>query len=373
MNKRIRVGVIFGGKSGEHEVSVQSGQSITQSLNPEKYVAVPIGISRAGHWVVGPHAFRALEAEAQVSLGASVETDALIPVSDSSVETALRSGSAVPNLTEAIDVVIPVLHGPNGEDGTIQGMLEVLDVPYVGAGVLASAVGMDKVFMKKLFAAAGLPQVKYTFYTRKFWESSPQSVIDDIESQIGYPCFVKPANMGSSVGISKVKSRDDLQDALNLAAKYDRKIVVEQGLDVREVEVAVLGNDHPKASVPGEIIPSNEFYDYNAKYINGESELVIPAKLSPEVTDEIRRLAVEAFQAVDCSGLARIDFFVEKGTDRVLVNEINTMPGFTRYSMYPKLWEATGLSYSQLIDKLIELAIERHEEKHRSSNDVNTQ
>ncbi|MDQ0190793.1 D-alanine--D-alanine ligase [Alicyclobacillus cycloheptanicus] len=386
MSQRIRVGVIFGGKSGEHEVSILSGQSILKALDPEKYIAVPIGITRRGEWVVGAEAAQVLQEAAQIQLGgppepssidAGADRDAAVgqPGAGPHAVPASQPGETAltlvpPALVESFDVVIPVLHGPNGEDGTIQGMLELFDIPYVGAGVLASAVGMDKVFMKKLFASAGLPQAAYTFYTRKTWESDPEAVLADVEAKLGYPCFVKPANMGSSVGISKAKNRTGLTAAFKLAAKYDRKIIVEEGLNVREVEVAVLGNDEPKASVPGEIVPSNEFYDYNAKYVTGDSALIIPAPLPPDVTEEVRRLAVEAYRAVDCTGLARMDFFVERETDRVLVNEINTMPGFTRFSMYPKLWEATGVSYAELIDQLIQLAIERHRETRRRTFDL---
>jgi D-alanine-D-alanine ligase len=367
VDNRIRVGVIFGGKSGEHEVSIQSGQSIIKSLDPNKYDVVPIGITRRGQWLSGPQAFRVLQAEEQISLGTAElefsESVSALPVA-SEYDTMVP-----PKLTDHLDVVIPVLHGPNGEDGTIQGVFELLDIPYVGAGVLASAVGMDKVFMKKLFASAGLPQADYTFYTRSLWQTSPEQVIADVEAKLGYPCFVKPVNMGSSVGVSKVKSRDDLRDAMNLAAKYDRKIIVEQGIDAREVEVGVLGNDTPAASVPGELVSSNEFYDYQAKYVSGQSQMIIPAPLSSDLVDEIQQLAVAAFQAVDCSGLARVDFFVEQKTNRLLVNEINTMPGFTRYSMYPKLWEATGVGYSKLLETLIDLAIQRHQDKIQSSQD----
>lgn len=374
LKQRIRVGVIFGGKSGEHEVSIQSGQSILKSLDPDVYTAVPIGITRAGRWMVGSHAFRALADAAQIELGPSTSrVDVALDATNHAESESFAASSELvpPELVGEFEVVIPVLHGPNGEDGTIQGLLELFDIPYVGAGVLASAVGMDKVFMKKLFAAADLPQADYTFCTRKEWETQPEHVIDAVETQLGYPCFVKPANMGSSVGITKVKSRADLAPAIDLAARYDRKIIVEQGLDVREVEVAVLGNDEPEASVPGEVIPDGEFYDYAAKYVTGESQLIIPAPLPEDVVREIQTIAVAAFRAVDCSGLARMDFFVERGTNRVLVNEINTMPGFTRFSMYPKLWEATGVSYAQLLDRLIALAMERSEEKRRSSHDLN--
>jgi len=349
VTKRLRVGVVFGGKSGEHEVSLQSAASIISSLDADEYEVVPIAIEKSGRWQVGPEALKQLASSVQSEVALSQEV-AMIP----------------PTLGQEIDVIIPVLHGSYGEDGTIQGMLEMLDLPYVGAGVLASAVGMDKVFMKKLFAAAGLPQVNYTFYTRGHFESYPDAVMDDIESNLGYPCFVKPANLGSSVGISKAKDRATLMSGLELAARFDRKIIVEQGVEVRELEVAVLGNDEPLASVAGEVVPSNEFYDYNAKYLSGESVLMIPAQLSNELMLEIRELAIRAFQALDCTGLARVDFFVEKNTNRVLVNEINTMPGFTKFSMYPKLWEATGLPYKDLVRRLVELAVERYKEKRRN-------
>ncbi len=353
--KKLKVGVIFGGKSGEHEVSVQSAKSIIESLDPKKYTIVPIGISKQGRWLIGDHAMTKLESSSLL------------------VQSICDEGQQLPaTLTDDIEVVIPVMHGTFGEDGSIQGMLELLDVPYVGAGVLASAVGLDKVFMKTVFLAAGLPQVLFVSYTRTEWENSRESIALDIETKLGYPCFVKPANLGSSVGISKVKNREDLYAAMDLASRYDRKIIVEEGLDVREIEVAVLGNDKVTASVPGEVIPSNEFYDYEAKYKSGDSTLMIPAPVSPEQTAEIQKLAIRAFQAVDCTGLARVDFFIERATERILVNEINTMPGFTVFSMYPKLWEATGIRYPELVDRLISLALERHEEKKRIIRDFNT-
>lgn len=364
MNSKIRVGVIYGGKSGEHEVSLNSAASILRSLDPDKYDVVPIAVDKDGKWHVDVTP-AALAARTHTALLASGEP----------AKAALATGGIVPAtqvppaLTGSIDVILPVLHGSFGEDGTIQGLFEVLDVPYVGAGVLASAVGMDKVFMKQVFGAAGLPQVNYCHYLRKSIENDIESIMTDIEQKLGYPCFVKPANLGSSVGISKAKDRAGLRDALLLAKQFDRKVIVEQGLTVREVEVAVLGNDEPLASVPGEVIPSNEFYDYRAKYIDGESELIIPAPLPNEVTEEVRALAVHAFQALDCSGLARVDFFVERQTGRVLVNEINTMPGFTQFSMYPKLWEATGVLYPELLDKLIQLAIERHDDRRQTQTD----
>jgi len=401
--KRLRVGVIFGGKSGEHEVSLNSAKSIMAALDTQKYELVPIAITKAGRWLLGPNSLQlmdnppenAIAAARQMLQGPSAETaetDATAGTVPSSPETKTRTatwtetqgrqtstlvsspsscdGSLVPPpAVHAMDVVIPVLHGSYGEDGTIQGLLEMLDVPYVGAGVLASAVGMDKIFMKRCFAAANLPQVQYTSYLRKTWEDAPDAVMDDVVDKLGFPCFVKPANLGSSVGISKAKDRDGLRQAIQLACAYDRKIIVEQGVDAREVEVAVLGNDHPMASVPGEVTPCNEFYDYRAKYLDGDSVLTIPAPLSAEQTQEIRDMAVRAFQAVDASGLGRVDFFVERATGRVILNEINTMPGFTEFSMYPKLWEATGVPYGELIERLIALALERHEEKQKTITD----
>jgi D-alanine-D-alanine ligase len=366
VNKKLKVGIIFGGKSGEHEVSVQSAKSVMESLDSTKYTIVPIGISKQGSWHIGDEAILALQSGSTLTgIGAT---------SSSGLPDTNIAGQSVPSsLTEEIDVVIPVMHGTFGEDGSIQGMLELLDVPYVGAGVLASAVGLDKVFMKTVFLAAGLPQVLFTAYTRREWEQNRETVAADVEEKLGYPCFVKPANLGSSVGISKVKNRDDLYAAMDIACRYDRKIIVEEGLDIREIEVAVLGNDDPKASVPGEVIPSHEFYDYEAKYMSGDSTLMIPAPLSPSQMQEIRELAVRSFQAVDCTGLARVDFFIEKSTGRILVNEINTMPGFTAFSMYPKLWEATGIPYAELVDKLINLAIERYEDKKRITYDFRSE
>ncbi len=367
MDKRIRVGIVFGGKSGEHEVSINSAKSVMAALDPNQYEVVPIGIDKQGRWAVGEGVIRQLEAGArQELLGGSVLAGAgheLVPVAET------ETGVVPKEVTQEIDVVFPVLHGSFGEDGTIQGMFEMLGLPYVGAGVLSSAVSMDKVFMKRAFAAVGLPQVAYTSYLRSAWKRDPDGIIADVEAKIGYPCFVKPANLGSSVGISKAKDRASLERAFALACRYDRKVIVEQGLDVRECEVAVLGNEEPIASVPGEVTPSNEFYDYQAKYLDGNSVLTIPAKLPDDIVAEIRELAVKAFQAVDGSGLGRVDFFIEKGTNKVYVNEINTMPGFTQYSMYPKLWEATGISYPELIDRLIQLALERYQDRQQIETD----
>lgn len=385
MSKKVRVGVVFGGKSGEHEVSIQSAKSVMSALHPERYEVVPIGIDKQGKWSVGSPALKLLdpptsgpwariserlaaeEAPGDAAVDGNLSADGTtssVVQADSSAQ-AMLPGKAM----ESVDVLVPVLHGSFGEDGTVQGLFELLGLPYVGAGVAASAVGMDKVLMKRVFTAAGIPQVDYVHCRRKEWESNPERVTERIEREVGYPCFVKPANLGSSVGISKVKDRDGLGPAMELAAQYDTKIIVEQGLDVREIEIAVLGNESPKASVPGEILPSNEFYDYAAKYVGGTSDLIIPAPVDEATTREIQCLAIDAFQAIDCSGLARVDFFIERSTGRVLLNEINTMPGFTQYSMYPKLWEATGVSYHALLDELIHLAIERADDRRRTRTD----
>lgn len=337
-----RIGVIFGGRSGEHEVSLRSAASVMDALRRAGYQVVPLGIDREGNWRTGAEALRLLAGEAPR------EAASALPPAD---------------LLQGLDVVFPVLHGPYGEDGTVQGLLELLGVPYVGCGVLASAIGMDKAASKAVFAAAGLPLVPYVVLKRRDWETTPEATLDRIEAQLTYPMFVKPANLGSSVGVSKARCREDLARSLRLAARYDRKLIVEQGIDAREIEVSVLGNDRPEASLPGEIVPAREFYDYEAKYLDAGSRTVIPAPLSPEVTREIQRLSLDAFAAVDAAGMARVDFLVEADTLRVFVSEINTIPGFTTISMYPKLWEASGLSYSALLDRLIALALERHAEK----------
>lgn len=358
--KKLRVGVIFGGRSGEHEVSLASAKGIMDAIDKDKYEVVPIGITKAGQWLTGGSIHRQL-----------VEAAAGHPA----LENKLKTGSTYPDSALALpiddpgplDVVLPVLHGPFGEDGTIQGFLELLDIPYVGAGVTASAAGMDKAICKDIFRAHGLPIVIHRVFLRKQWQIDPEAVLAECEAATAYPMFVKPANLGSSVGIHKAKNRAELRAGLDDAVRYDRKVIVEQGLDVREIEVSVLGNDEPIASVPGEIIPSREFYSYAAKYIDNNSELLIPAPLSPEHTELIQNLAIMAFQAIDCSGLARCDFLLTRDTGEVFVNELNTMPGFTPISMYPKLWEASGIAYTELIDRLLELAIERYEDKQQSA------
>jgi D-alanine-D-alanine ligase len=354
--------VVFGGRSGEHEVSLTSARGIMDAMDKAKYEVVPIGITKSGQWLTGRDIHQQLltAADGHPVVEAGIRPD---PAAGSPEENAL----ALPiSATGPLDVIFPVLHGPFGEDGTIQGFLELVGIPYVGAGVTASAAGMDKAVCKDIFRAHGLPIVIHRVFLRKQWQNDPRSVIDECEAAIPYPMFVKPANLGSSVGIHKARNREELQAGLEDAASYDRKLIVEQGLDAREIEVSVLGNDEPIASVPGEIKPSREFYSYAAKYIDGTSELIIPAPLSREHTELIQQLAIMAFKALDCAGLARCDLMLEKATGEVFINEVNTMPGFTPISMYPKLWEASGLSYSQLIDRLIELALERHADKQQS-------
>ena len=364
MSKKIRVGVIFGGRSGEHEVSLRSAESVINALDPDKYVIVPIAITKQGKWLASRETTNLLPLRVIESANQHVA------IFGDPTESGLArfSSDGRPESSDKLDLIFPVLHGTYGEDGTIQGLLEMADLPYVGCGVLASAVGMDKVIMKRLFREAGLPIVKLTHFLRSHWELDPEKVEASVSDEIGFPCFVKPANLGSSVGISKATVGKSLNAAIALAAKYDRKIVVEQGIDGRELEVSVLGNDEPIASLPGEIVTQTaEFYDYKAKYLDDKgARLIIPAELSAIQTAEIQQLAIRAFQAIDGSGLARVDFFLERRTERLIVNEINTLPGFTSISMYPKLWEASGLSYSELLERLIGLAFERHREKSRN-------
>jgi len=355
MNK-LTVALLFGGKSGEHEVSLRSAASILKALNREKYDVIPIGITKEGQWRSDPKfleaAFPDILSDGRVVL---LPPDPL----DNSLMQVLSDTKAIGNRVR-IDVVFPALHGTYGEDGTIQGLLDMANLPYVGAGVLGSSVGMDKDVMKRLLQHAGLPIVDFLMVLDQHWQDRKPAVRTAIEKQLGYPCFVKPANLGSSVGISKVKTAAALESAMDLAAQYDRKIVVEKGLDVREIECSVLGNDDPVASLPGEIVPSHEFYDYESKYLDESSRLLIPAPLDASQTKAIQELAIKTFLVTECSGMARVDFFIEKKTNLVFVNEINTLPGFTSISMYPKLWQATGLGYAELIDQLIQLAIERH-------------
>ena len=357
MTGKLRVGVIFGGRSAEHEVSLVSAASVINALDKSKYDVIPIGISAEGRWLSSPDAVRLLKEggrlndQHQMILLPDPAQGGLVALGDSAGER-----ERLP-----IDVIFPVLHGTFGEDGTVQGLFELAGIPYVGAGVLGSSVGMDKVVTKQLCEHVKIPVTPYVWFTSESFKASPNKTISLIERMIKYPLFVKPANLGSSVGISKVHKRSELGPALELAARYDRKILVEKGIEnAREIEVSVLGNDEPEASIPGEIVSSNEFYDYDAKYVDGRSTAVIPAKLPRSVTKKVMDLAVRAFKAVDCAGMARVDFLVKKGSNRIYFNEINTIPGFTSISMYPKLWEASGLPYPRLLDRLIELALERH-------------
>jgi D-alanine-D-alanine ligase len=397
---KIRVGIIFGGRSGEHEVSLLSAASVLNAIDKSKYEVVPIGITKDGRWLTAEHAERLLKGQSQQQAGEGARSTqanlragdpeatpgaAVLATGKSVVvppEPARRGAGLSPFQTEAnlrrasdrainVDVIFPVLHGTFGEDGTIQGLFELADIAYVGAGVLGSSAGMDKDIMKSLFRAAGLPIVKHVTVLRSQFEREPKKVQKLVESKLKYPVFVKPANLGSSVGISKAHDRKELGPAVAEAAKFDRKIVIEEGVGgkknkAREIECAVLGNDVPKASVAGEIVPCKEFYDYDAKYLAEGSELVIPAKLTKTEMKNVQKLAIAAFQAVDCTGLARVDFLMEPKSRKMFVNEINTMPGFTAISMYPKLWGATGVSYPDLIDQLIQLGIARHEDKKRN-------
>lgn len=369
MERKLRIGIVFGGRSGEHEVSVASARSIMAAIDQNRYEVVPIAIARSGQWLAGvaPQALAA-PSEAQTSAGA----DALPPV-PAGVDGEVAGFARLPQVQAgggaglgAIDVIFPVLHGTYGEDGALQGMLEMAGLPYVGCGVLGSALGMDKEKAKLIFQAAGLPTVPGVTVFRAEVERDLSTAVARIAERFGYPVFVKPANLGSSVGVSKAHDAGELGAALALAARYDRKIVVEQAIDCREVECAVLGNDDPQASVVGEIVPSKEFYDYEAKYLDGASRLFIPAPIPEATAEAIRQMAVTAFRALDLSGLARVDFFLDRTTGQVYLNEVNTLPGFTEISMYPKLWEASGLPYPQLISRLIDLAIERHTDRQRN-------
>lgn len=361
MSARIRVGVLFGGRSGEHDVSLQSAASVIKALDPAKYEVLPIGITREGVWRLGSGAAQLLP---QVLESGDPITPSVDPSGPKLLPLA-RPVSVADSRPE-LDVVFPVLHGTFGEDGTVQGLLELANLPYVGAGVLASAAGMDKDVMKRLFRDAHLPTLPWELLFRAEWERDPDAVRRRMEAKLRYPLFVKPANMGSSVGISKVHHGRELAAALDLAAQYDRKILVEKGLDAREIECSVLGNDDPQASVAGEVVPINEFYDYESKYIKEGSGLVIPAQLTLPQAQQVREVAIRAFRAIDGAGMGRVDFLLARRTGRLYLNEINTIPGFTSISMYPKLWAASGLPYPQLLDRLIELAIERHQDKSRT-------
>lgn len=355
--KRLRVGVLFGGRSGEHEVSLASAASVIRGLDPDKYEAVPIGITKDGHWLVGEGAVKmlpeVLKGGRRVMLTADPTEAALVPLD--------RGAGA-----QRLDVIFPVMHGTFGEDGTIQGMLELAGLPYVGAGVLGSAIGMDKDVAKRLCQEAGIPVVPWITVHRWHWEKEPESVKAEIEAKFEYPVFVKPATLGSSVGMTKVHNAEELAPALNFACDYGMKILVEKAVTAREIEVSVLGNHEPQASVPGEIVPHREFYDYAAKYLEEGTQLVIPADLKPKQATKIQSLAIETFRTLELSGMARVDFFLEKKGGKIYLNEANTIPGFTSISMYPKLWEASGIPFCELIDRLLDLALELHQEKART-------
>lgn len=362
-NERMHVGVIFGGRSGEHEISLRSARSVVAAMDRNKYRLSLIGIDHSGGWHLVPEAeFDRLTTALLPSLDAKGNDITLVPAPAKGELVDLKRPDLEP---QALDVVFPVLHGPYGEDGTIQGLLELADIPYVGAGVTGSAIGMDKDVQKRLLAAAGLPLVPFRTVRRCEWETDRAHVLDGAAA-LGLPVFVKPANLGSSVGISKVKAPETLPSAVEAAFLYDDKLVIERGVDAREIECAVLGNENPEASVPGEICPNAEFYSYEAKYVDDRgATLRIPAALSETQTEEVRALAVQVFQLLDCAGMARVDFFLERGSDKLYVNELNSIPGFTSISMYPKMWEASGLAYGDLVDRLIELAVQRHHRRTR--------
>jgi D-alanine-D-alanine ligase len=379
MVKKLRVGVIFGGRSGEHEVSLRSARAVIEALDKNRYTVLPIAINKEGKWLSPAHSSRLLPEETRRLLTSEVregESNSDVAIigdpSHSGLITLDQDAGGQPS--QPLDLVFPVLHGTYGEDGTIQGLLEMAGVAYVGCGVLASSCGMDKVAMKALFRDAGLPMCNYTWLLRSQWEREPAAVLRRVRREIGFPCFVKPANLGSSVGISKAVDKASLEQSIKLAARYDRKIIIEEGLDAREIECAVLGNDKPEASLPGEYVVHDkaaQFLDYTEKYSStGHVDFVVPAPLSKSLTARIRRMAIKAFEAVDGAGFARVDFFLRRDTGELLINELNTIPGLTEVSGYPKMWEATGLPFPQVVDRLIELAIERHQEKARNETSI---
>jgi D-alanine-D-alanine ligase len=360
-SRKLRVGVLFGGRSGEHEVSLASAASIIRGLDPQKYEAVPIGITKEGHWRVGANAQKMLPEVLRTGQGVVMSADptesALMPI----------DGSAQ---GQKLDIVFPVIHGTFGEDGTMQGLLELAGLPFVGAGVLGSAIGMDKDIAKKLMQVAGIPVVPWIAVQRADWERQPKEIRRAVEKKFKYPVFVKPATLGSSVGMTKVHSRAELGPALDLAAEFAMKIMVERAVSAREIEVSVLGNHDPRASIPGEIVPHREFYDYAAKYLEEGTQLLIPAKLKKSEVKKVQAMAVTAFRALELSGMARVDFFIEKRGGKIFLNEVNTIPGFTSISMYPKLWEANGIPFRELVTKLIDLALEQHREKARTKYQI---
>lgn len=372
---KTRVGLIFGGRSGEHEISIRSARAVIENIDLERYSVIPIAIDRSGRWLGPKASAQVLPQEISALIKDDIDgipSDAVAFIGDPAFKglTQLKGENSSDARTHSLDVVFPVLHGPFGEDGTIQGVFEMADIPYVGCGVLASSAGMDKVTMKSLFSESGLPLCRYLWFLRSEWEKDPDSVLERIQNAISYPCFVKPANLGSSVGISKADNIKELSRAIATAAEYDRRIIVEEGLKMREIECAILGNDEPSASLPGEYIIRNKdkaFLDYTEKYAGtGNNEFVVPAPLSEELSNKIREFAVKAFKSIDGSGLARVDFFLRTDNGALLVNEINTMPGLTDASGYPKMWEGTGRTFSEVIDDLIHFAFERHRDRQRN-------
>lgn len=353
---KVKLGLLYGGKSAEHKVSLQTALAVIKALDHSKYDIHPIYISEQGEWIRGGQLTGPVEDVKKLIL-----TESGTSISPVSLNTELFPAQSSEH-QEAIDVVFPLLHGPNGEDGTVQGLLELVNIPYVGNGVLASSAGMDKVIMKNIFAQAGLLQAKYVSYIRSEWKQNPEEAYSKVEAELGYPCFVKPANLGSSVGISRATNRESLEKAFEEAFIFDRKVIIEEAIIGREIEIGVLGNDNPSCSVVGEIVPKKDFYDYKAKYEDGDTALIIPADITEEQYETVKSEAIKAFKALDCSGLVRADFFLTKEGE-VIINEVNTMPGFTPFSMFPLLWQEAGVSYPELIEKLVNLAIERHAEK----------
>ncbi|PKP55249.1 D-alanine--D-alanine ligase A, partial [Candidatus Atribacteria bacterium HGW-Atribacteria-1] len=365
MTKKLRVGIIFGGRSGEHEVSFCSASSIIKAIDKDKYTVVPIGITKEGRWISPQDSELALqsgriEGKNTVILLNNSFSKSLVYIDNNQ---RLDKSSAL----EKLDVIFPVLHGPYGEDGTVQGLLELANIPYVGAGVAASAISMDKDLMKTIFQQKGLPILRWLTIKRKDWHKDKEEILSLIQDGFEYPLFVKPTNLGSSVGTTKVHKKEELKEAIDLASSYDRKILIEEGLEeVREIECSVLGNDEPQTSVVGEVKPAGEFYDYDSKYIDKKTQLIVPADLPDVVSQEVQEIALKAFKAVDAAGMARVDFFVSKKENKIYLSEINTIPGFTSASMYPRLWEASGVSYPDLIDQLIQLALERYRDKNQN-------
>ena len=363
--KKIKVGIIFGGRSGEHEVSFCSASSIIKAIDKDKYTVVPIGITKEGRWI-SPQ-----DSELALQSGKIKGKSTVILLNDPSGRALVRIDNNQrldkSSTLEKLDVIFPVLHGPYGEDGTVQGLLELADIPYVGAGVAASAISMDKDLMKTIFQQKGLPILKWLTIKRKEWQKDKEKILSIIQNDFEYPLFVKPTNLGSSVGITKVHKKEELEEAIDLASSYDRKILIEEGLkEAREIECGVLGNDEPQVSVAGEVKPAGEFYDYDSKYIDKGTQLIVPADLPDGVSRKVQEIALNAFKAVDAAGMARVDFFVSKKENKIFLSEINTIPGFTSSSMYPRLWEASGISYPELIDRLIQLALERHQDKNQN-------